>query len=69
MTDDRLEVPGVPPGESPTSITVEINPDWWPYIIGACEELRDQSYWGVSDSEWLTLSQWVEELIEILTSA
>lgn len=69
MTGDQLEVPGSAPEDLPDTFIVSINPEWWPYIVGACEDMRNQSYWGVSDSEWLTLSQWVEELIERLASA
>ena len=66
---DPLEPPSVNP-LFPPLVTVSINGEWWPYVLGLCEEMLSRSYFDVSEADYNDyMYEWVQELLTALTDA
>jgi len=59
--------PDNPPRSTPL-VTVQLNEQWWPYVIGLVEQCTVQGYWGCSAADWEDyLKEWSEDLADYIS--
>lgn len=64
-----LDPPSQPPSAAPV-VSISVNAEWLPFLLGLSEQLDSPAYWAVTPEQWASyLQQWVEELIDILSEA
>lgn len=65
---EALPVPGVHPTDAPT-VTITLNSEWIPYIVGALDPFLRPSYWSGTQAEIDVALQQAATLIGLFVEA